>query len=208
MRVLIFGESYELVADAPFPGEIDFSQFVDAPRSDLKEIWLDPEIQSELVSRLIRFTKVNRPVDSLPQLPDEIAQNLRSELLTHPDKYLVDRDGVDEVEQLLQDFLRPIIYAVIQAHYQSAVEKPDFTAVIETLHAETAWRTAPPKPINLGDQLAELSPIYTLAGPVGYELLIDGVTRYVEDRCCQHPAIPTIEKLTLALGERLYAALF
>lgn len=204
MRVEIFGETVELVPHDQMADPIDLSLYVEVPFSDIKEIWHDLETQERLVSRLLRFAKVNRSIDSLPQLPDEIAQNLRSDLLTHPDQYQMERDEVDEVEQLLQDFLRPIIYAVIQAHYQPVKEKPDFAAIIATLHAETAWRAAPPHIVELSGKELALSPIYTLAGPIGYELVSDGdEPLYIEDRSCQHPTIPMIEKLAVQLGEKL-----
>lgn len=189
-------------------GDLSISQWIDLPD---QAVWGDRTEMDQLVQRLLRFVNPKRPTATLPEVPDEISANLRSELTNQMERYGLTREGIDELEQLVQDFLRPIIYAVIQFRYQirADLEQPRFQELIDTLHAETAWRQQPPFDLPQGNAGDAIYLLHTLVGPVGYEVVLDGealgeeTNRFVEDRSGQHPAVPFIEALALGLGDRL-----
>lgn len=181
------------------------------PSAEIVEIWGSGSLQYDLVSRLLLSVNPLRQIETYPEIPDELCANLRAELMNRTETYHFEREEIDEIEQLVQDFTRPMIYAVIQYKLQAKTSPPDFQTIIETLHADTAWRQHPSIEAYSNEQLVEIYLLHSLAGPVGIEIVrsmedvSDEGNRFLEDRSAQHPTIPFIERLAIALGEKLVA---
>lgn len=85
------------------------------PRQDqYGPFWSDENGWEKILQLLGDLIPKNVPVKKLPEVPDQLAINLRSELTLLSDTYPLTAEEKDWFEQLLQDALRPVVYLIIQ----------------------------------------------------------------------------------------------
>ena len=168
-------------------------------------LWEARETLDEIESAVVAGVDVKRSVDRLPNLPDEAAQLLRAELLARVEAFDLNNSGIDVIEQLLQDRLRPVVYAAIQAHYQPGRPLPTLADLqAETLSqsamlgAESRWESPNGKPWTIRI-------LFGLNAPIGLRIEVtpEAEPVWVLDLAARHPAVPLVERISFAIGTKL-----
>ncbi len=125
-------------------------------------IWSDPTFAQPLAAKLVGSIAPNLPLEQYPTLPDQLAILLRNELTLASDRFEMSAEEKDLCEQRLQNVLRPIVYAVVQAKLEAADGQADLLT-LEHILSETVgegWQT-----ITLGEwSVQELESALGLTG--------------------------------------------